>query len=330
MTRILIPLMVSTLSALSEAGDLYLTDFEEFPVGDNLWAGTEGWISNDLSSGAQGILEDFVSELPLGKTAYLGFDPPSSMLTTIARPVDYDPAAGGFPCVEFDSFLGVQDSLNGRRDQFFVSFYDISGRFLASIVFDNTGSTADMLRWQGRADGSIQSTDTGTDFIRGDQLFGLISLQILHVRIDLANNTWSAHLDGIPLFTEAPFTDPALAPLTLGSVAAEWELVSESPDFAGDNWLFVADWFVRTAPKGIEPFLIDSKSVNSAGETIITWHGDPGFDYQVEYSSDLVTWHSDLPGSSFPGIMTSGTLTFTDTALIPTRRFYRVGRSVTP
>lgn len=333
MTRawILSALLFPVLPNPLRAEDLYTTDFEAFTVGDNRWAGTEGWISDDTTSGAQGILEDFVADLPLGKTAYLGFERPASALTRVARPVDYDPAAPGNPsCIEFESFLGVQDSTNGRRDQFFISFYDISGDFLAAIVFDNTGDSAGMLRWQGMQDGSVQSAETGVPFLRGDQTFGFISLQILYARIDLENNTWSVQLDGVPLFSEAPFTDPALAPLTLGSVAAEWELGIPNRLFAGDNWLFVADWILRTVPEGAQPLTIESIARNGAGETTITWEGESGFDYQVEYSPDFSTWRDDLPGSLFPGITASGPLTFTDPQASPSQRFYRVSRSETP
>lgn len=313
-----------------EARDLYTTDFEEFPVGDNKWANTEGWLSNDTSSGAQGILQDYIPGLPFGKTAFLGFEIPSSSLTTLARTINYDPATEGVFRISFESFLGVQDSTNGQRDQFFISFYDIDGNFLAAIIFDNRGAEGLMLRGQGRADGSIQSFDTGVPFIRGDQVFNVVSLQILRVEIDLATNTWSAQLDGLPLFTDSPFTDPSFAPLTLGATAAEWELSSPLTAFAGDNWLFVADWFVRTEPQGTEPFLIDTISRNPGGGTTVSWLGEPGFDYQIFHSGDLETWSEDLPNSTFPGITASGPLSFTDPNPSGTRRFYRVERSVSP
>ncbi|MGA0846513.1 MAG: hypothetical protein ACO3RV_08235, partial [Luteolibacter sp.] len=67
------------------AGTLYSTDFEAFPVGDNQWAGNGGWLSNDNSSGAHGILQDYVSNLPLGRTAYLGYEVPASSLTQVYR-----------------------------------------------------------------------------------------------------------------------------------------------------------------------------------------------------------------------------------------------------
>lgn len=312
------------------ARDLYATEFEDFPVGDNKWANTDGWLSNDTTSGAQGILQDYLPGLPFGKTAFLGFTPPSSTLTTLARSINYDPATEGVHRLSFESYLGVQDSTNGRRDQFFISFYDIDGNFLAAIIFDNREAEGLMVRGQGRADGSIQSYATDVPFIRGDQVFDVVALQILRVEIDLATNTWSAQLDGLPLFSDAPFTDPSFAPLTLGATAAEWELTSPLTLLAGDNWLFVADWFVRTEPQGKEPFLIDTISRNPDGGTTISWTGEPGFDYQVFFSQDLKSWSGNLAGAAFTGVTSTGALTFTDSTPQTTHRFYRVERSVSP
>ena len=324
-------LIAPAFLANSPAADLYTTDFEAFPVGDNLWADTEGWVSNDTTNGVQGILQDFVTELPLGKTAFLGFDRPAGALTRVFRPVSHDPAATGLPIVEFESFLGVQDSTNSLRDLFSISFYDGGGTFLAAVVFDNTGNEAEMLRWRGLEDDSIESHPTGVPFVRGDQIFGLVALQILGVQINLAANTWSAQLDGIPLFADETFSDPALAPFTLGSTAAEWELGNPVPAFAGDNWLFVADWIVRAAPEPSEPFELQSITRNAAGQTTVTWLGEAGFDYQVLYSDDLMTWrHDDLPNSSYPGIATDGLLSFTDPDSNPDPRYYRVERVPTP
>lgn len=332
MTRFwsLCQLLLCLASGPLDAGELYSTDFEGFPVGDNLWAGTESWVSNDTTSGAQGILQDYVTNLDLGKTAYLGFETPAGPFTTVARPVNYDPAVGGFPRIEFESFLGVQDSNNGLRDRFFVSFYNIGGTFLAAIVFDNTSANGDVLRWQGLANDAPQVSNTGVPFVRGDQSFGFVALQILRAQIDLVNNTWSAQLDGIPLFSDAPFTDEALAPLTLGSVAAEWELSIPQPAFAGNNWLLVADWFVRSVPVGVEPFVIDGLTRDEAGETTLSWLGEPGFDYQVWYSDDLESWHDTLPDASFPGITLAAPLSFTDRETLPKQRYYRVVRTATP
>lgn len=306
-----------TVSALG--GTLYGTDFEAFPVGDNLWAGTEGWQSNDLTSGAQGILQDYVSNLPLGKTAYLGFNPPASAFTTVFRPVIHDPVASGIPIVEFDSFLGIQDSTNGRRDRFYISFYNAQGDFLAALLFDN------LLGKVYREDG-VARFDTGVPFQRGDPLFGFVALQVLYARIDLEENRWSASLDGIPLFDSAVFNAGSKSRV-LGAVAAEWQVPGA---VAGNNWLFVADWYVRSVPVGVEPFRISEFTRDNEGKITLGWQAQAGFDYQVWYSDDFSAWFDDLPGSAFPGITAGGQLSFTDANPPPHRRFYRVSRSVSP
>jgi len=307
--------------AMAAGGTLYGTDFEAFPVGDNQWAGTEGWQSTDLTSGAQGIVQDFVENLPLGKTAYLGFSPPASAFTSVYRHVVHDPVASEIPIVEFDSFLGIQDSTDVlKRDRFFITFYNAGGGFLAALLFDN------QLGKVYREDG-VARFDTGVPFQRGNQLFGFVALQVLNARIDLVENRWSASLDGVPLFNGAVFNAGGKNRV-LGAVAAEWQV--QNVLTAGDNWLFVADWYVRSVPVGIEPFRISSYTRDDEGQITLIWEAQAGFDYKVWHSDDLTTWLDDLPGSAFPGITAGGQLSFTDANPPPHRRFYRVSRSVSP
>lgn len=323
MKSLCIAVIIFLYAATAGGVTIYETDFEGFPVGSNQWAGTDGWQSNDTSSGAQGIVENFVTELPLGKTAYLGYNPPNKAFTTVFRKVDYDPVIAQVPVVGFDSFLGIQDSTNGRRDRFYISFYNIDGSFLASICFDNT------LERVFREDG-VGRFATGVPFVRGNQLLGFVSLQLLEVRIDLAANTWSATLDGIPLFAEAQFTATG-ATTSLGSVAAEWEVVNVAPTLeAGDNWLFVADWYVRSYPVGTVPFHIDSISRNTTGQITLIWQGQAGFDYQVLYSADGIAWHADLQNSAFMNVSSDGLISFSDQNPPPGIRLYRVRRVPTP
>lgn len=324
MLRFSLLILLSTFTgATLRAGTLYSTEFESFTPGDNQWAGNEGWQSTDNTSGAQGILVNAVQNLPLGKTAYLGYEPPAEDLTTVFKPLSYDPAIAKIPVIEFDSLLGIQDSTNARRDRFYLSFYNIDGKYLAAVCFDNT--TGRMTR-----DDGVILTDTNVPFLRGNQLLGLVTLQVLTARINLETNRWSATLDGISLFKDAPFTATGKA-RTLGASAAEWEITRTFPvRDAGNNWLFVADWNLRTAPTGTEPFAISSITRNPDGSTTLTWPGDPGFDYQIEHSTDLITWHNTLPGASFPGIQDRGPLSFTDTAASAQRKFYRARREVSP
>jgi len=311
------------LGSVADAGLIYGTDFEGFDVGNNKWAGREGWQSNDNTSGAQGIVENFVPNLPLGKTAYLGYNPPTTAFTTVSKIINYDPATTGLPIVAFDSFLGIQDSTFGARDRFYISFYNIAGDFIASICFDNTDGKI----YRETAEGRFA---TGIQFIRGNQLVGIVSLQLLDARIDLANNRWSASLDGIPLFVDAVFSAGG-GPQDLGATAAEWEIAKTSPSLApGNNWLFVADWFIRSVPVGIEPFTLSAFNRAANGAVTLAWPGQAGFDYTVEYSDDCKHWHRDLPGSAFPAIAADGTLEFGDPNPPPLRRFYRILRKPSP
>jgi hypothetical protein len=313
-------IFLSLLTTLSEAGTLYSTQFEEFTAGNNRWAGTGGWLASNTTLGVQGIMQDPVGDLPLGKAAYIGYASPSSSFTTVYRPINHNPATGGYQRVEFNSLMGIQDSTTGKRDRFYVSFYNITGDFLAAVIFDNTSGKV-------LSDDGVTVRDTGLEFLRGDQTLGVAALQILNVGIDFEKNEWEATLDSIPLFKQK-FTSTGKV-LNLGPIAAEWEIPSGSATQAGDNWLLVADWMVAAIPPG--SFAVNSFARNGSGQGVLSWPGHPGFDYQVQYSNNLASWQSDLPGAQFPAHATEGSMTFTDpTSSMPGRRYYRVLRTPTP
>jgi hypothetical protein len=301
------------LSASACGGTLYFTDFSEFPTGNNRWAGTGGWVSNDGVSGAQGIIAKPVGNLPILKAAYIGYERPSGRFTTVYRNFNHDPVASGLPIINFESLLGVQDSTNGFRDRFHVSFYNSAGNFLAAITFDNTSG------FVRRDDGSVVSS-TGIKFLVGDPLLGFAALQVLDVRIDLSANTWSAEIDGIPLFKKVPFTATG-KPRTLGAVAAEWELAATSTLGAGNNWLLVTDWLVAALPSA--PFVIKSFK-RSLNRTTLEWAGQAGFEYQVLHSTNLSDWLGSLPNSTFSP-SADGPLVFIDDGPSPSK-FYRIRR----
>ncbi len=314
-----IALLVLLLTALSEAGTLYSTRFEEFTAGNNRWSGTGNWVASNTTAGAQGISQDAVADLPLGKTGYLGYAKPNSTFTSVYRSYNQNPAVTGSSKIEFDSLLGVQDSTTTKRDRFYISVYNMSGEFLAAVVFDNTSGKV-------LSDDGVTVRDTGVEFLRGDQILGVAALQILKISIDLDTNQWEASLDAVPLFKQQ-FTATQKA-RTLGPMAVEWEIAAGAPGQAGDNWLLVADWLVASIPPG--PFKAKTFAPGS-GLGTLSWPGDGGFDYQVQYSVDLKNWKSDLPGSNFASNATKGTLTFTDPSpVLPGTRYYRVVRLPTP
>lgn len=303
---------------------IYSTDFDDFPMGDNAWAGFDGWVSNDTSSGAQAI-DDGLFSGALGKTAALGFNRPISGFTTVLRAMDYDPAVSGRSLIRFQSLFGIEDSTSltsFRRDDFFYTFYNIDGDLLASLRLSNKNSEYGIWRQDGSLlHGGLES-DTGQDFIRGE-------LHDLELLIDLAGNRWSAFLDNIPFFEDAQFNRTGL-PLTLGPVAVEWETGTGTPSGYGDNWILVADILVESvdAPVSDPPLKIDLVTRDSSGGLTIRWTAHAGFDYQVEFSDEFRTWSNTLPGSLFLDVTTDGPLTFTDSGVgMNERRFYRLVRT---
>lgn len=302
----------------AHADELYRTDFEGFPLGDDKWVGTDGWVGNSKGVGVHGIQQDVIPEGGLGKTAFLGFNKPSATFVFTAKPINYQPESTDLQIVEVETLVGIQDSsvLNPNRDSFFVSVWNSTGNYLAGVRFSNDPSSYGI--W--RNDGSANEVDTQGVFVRGE-------LHLLYMRIDLAHNRWSAELDGLELFSDATFNATA-EDVDMGFLAYEWQLTSSTTANYGDNWMLVADLVVRSVGRGSEPFVI-SGFERSGGESIVTWPAENGFDYQVEYSSDALTWHSDLPGSSFPGITSDQSLEFTDPTADPLR-LYRVLRTDTP
>jgi hypothetical protein len=319
--RILSSILTSvTLAVLSAEGALlYRTDFENFVSGDNKWAGTDGWIATNKTLGVQGIDQDVIAGGGLGKTAFIGFNQPDANLVVVLRAFKYSPKLGDLPLVRVETIIGIQDSstLHPARDSFFVSIYNSSLEYLAGIRFDNRPNTYGI--W--RADGANDDHDTGVIFYRGE-------LHLLSFVINLPANLWSAELDGIPLFENAPFTATARA-VDFGYLAYEWQLGATAATGYGDNWMLVADTVVRSAPLGIEPFKISS-FLHSATATTLTWPGQKGFDYQIEYSDNLSVWRRDLPSMAFPSIIVDQPLTFQDATSGLPRRFYRVLRTETP
>lgn len=293
---------------------LYSTDFEEFTAGPDQWAGVNGWIGTSTGVGAHGIDQDMLPGL--GKTAFLGYQKPKSLIVTVFRPVLYNPATNHTPVIEFETLMGIQDSTNAYRDSFFFTFYNSAGDLLAAIRLDNSTLTYGI--W--RLDGAAQH-DTGIDFVRSE-------LHLLYASINFTNNTWSADLDGIPLFTNATF-NATTQTLDVGYIAAEWQLSASSTNQAGNNWMLVADWAVRALPDGNTPFAIEETGRTEAGAPYMNWTGLRGFDYGVEYSEDLLAWQTNLANRTFTNILTTTPLTFTDDTNI-VRRFYRIQRSFAP
>ena len=305
---------------------LYDTDFDNFPAGANNWSGNDGWISNDTTSGAQAIDENVLPSLL--KTATLGFAQPTSRFTFVALDLEYDHIASDKPVVEIDTLIGIEDSTNDRRDDFYFSIYNADGDRLASIRFDNESPDTPNSQFGIWRVSNTNQFDTLFDFTLGE-LFNLVAT------VDLEKNVWSASIDEIPIFENAQFSNMD-APLDFGFLAFEWELASLIPYNYGDNFLLVADLSIQSVDKNSHlPSSINRIEVthqfDSLGGISLNWQTAVGWTDQVEYSNDLVTWFADLPGSTFKNLVSPGGITFfyaNDPA--EAYRFYRVRRTRTP
>ena len=218
---------------------LYDTDFDNFPAGANNWSGNDGWISNDITSGAQAIDENVLPSLL--KTATLGFAQPTSRFTFIALDLEYDHIASDKPVVEIDTLIGIEDSTNDRRDDFYFSIYNADGDRLASIRFDNESPDTPNSQFGIWRVSDTNQFDTLFDFTLGE-LFNLVAT------VDLEENVWSASIDEIPIFENAQFSNTN-TPLDFGFLAFEWELASLAPYNYGDNFLLVADLSIQSVDK---------------------------------------------------------------------------------
>lgn len=316
LSRMTLAFLAPVMLGTSEAEILYSTDFDSFPTGNNAWAGFDDWLSNDTSSGAQAI-DDGLFSGALGKTAALGFNQPISALTAVYRPINYDPAVGGNPLLEFQFLIGIEDSTsftNFRRDDFFISFYNIGGALLAAIRISNRDAQFGFWRRDGNPQAGGTETDTGQEFIHGE-------LHNLSGQINLETNQWTVALDGVPLFGNVTFNGTGIA-RTLGPIAVEWQVAAGNPIAFGDNWILVGDVRVETVEDPPPAIALDS-IVHSTGNITLSWQAHPGFDYLVEYSTDLASWHSDLPNASKPAPASQQTFQFTDPSA-PAQRYYRI------
>lgn len=318
----------SILAIHAGAGVLYETDFENFTPGADMLAGTDGWVSTLNGQSLHGIDDNIISGL--GNSAYLGFFPPTfppqsqTRTVSIFRPLNFDPVGGGKPLVEFEALIGIADSQDDPEtnfineslfeDRFLISVYNTDFALLASIIYDNRSNTYGLYRNNGG-----QSIDTSFEFIIEEP-------QFLFFSIDFENNTWSASLDGVPIFTDAIFNNTGLN-RDLGTIAAEWNLTSRANP--GDNWMLIDDWYVaaksRAMPTLTEPFTISKVERTADNKVELTYPADQGCTYHVEYSTDLKTW-TELPDSPVSASESDPVAKHTDAAPTDQDRYYRILR----
>jgi hypothetical protein len=325
MLRFACALIVCSLHGLSNtsAKDLYHTDFENFTVGDDQLAGTDGWLSDTSNNGlgVHGIDEDIVTGL--GKTAFLGpsegTNRPNTSVVSVFRQFGYNPVTANTPVIQLEVLFGIEYSSNLRHDQFLISLFNSAGGTLGSIGFQNRNTGTNSIF---RLDNNGATEILDLNYINGE-------LNLLFVEMDYANSTWSASLNGLDLFVGSPFNPGGLA-LDLGFTAAQWRIPSGFVNLAGDNWMLIADWTVRAIPPGQDPFALSAGGINELNQSFVSWLEEPGFSYKVEYAEGSMVWTNGLPSAQYIGV-SSNQVTYTDlSAGAISNRHYRVIRSVTP
>lgn len=295
--------------AAEQVVTLYETAFEGFAVGDDTLVGTDGWLGDNIGEAVHGIDENILPGI--GKSAFLGFNPPSDSFVRVFRPVDYDPVAEATPVIEFFALVGIQESGTGSRDVFYVTVLNSAGQALAGIRLRSTAFGVEVSRYDG----------AGFFVIVGGFAHGL--LEPMFLTIDYAANTWSASWAGVGLFLDAPFTSRNGIARDLGSFAAEWQLAN--PLSPGDNWMLIDEWTIeaRGPAPPVVPGLV-AVARDGDGTVTLEWTAVAGLAYQVEYSDDLATWSADLPGSGITPAV-DGPVTFVDASAAGAKnRWFRI------
>lgn len=291
---------------------LYETDFSDFATGDDRLVGTDGWLGTNEGQAVHGTIAGTFEDGNIAGT--LGFDIPlfegTDNVVSIWRPINVDPVAND-TLIRFSSDMAIIDSDNDLYDSFYFSVFNQDADLLAAVVFDNTIDSEGIWRYDGTEGGF---TDTGAPFTI-DQVYDF------SFTIDYANNLWSATLDDLSLFEDAPFTE-STATKDLGDVSAEWEVTD--PDNAGTNWLYFDNWKVseidRETTETITPTIVRGPNKKAR----LNWTAAAGETFQVEYSDDLQTWKQDLADSAITVEGENGARYVDESATTVNVRYYRV------
>ncbi|MGI9240121.1 MAG: hypothetical protein ACR2RV_04940 [Verrucomicrobiales bacterium] len=324
--------MAILCAADAHAGVIYEADFEIFTPGADELAGTDGWVATINGQSLHGIDDEIIPGL--GKSAYLGFYPPTDPRTqtiSVFRPLNFDPIGTGNPIVEFEAIIAIAQSQDDPdtnlsdesmlEDRFLLSIYNTSFELLAAIIYDTRTNTYGLHRNNGG-----QSIDTNFEFIIEEP-------QFLFFSIDFENNTWSATLDGAPIFTDAIFNNNGRT-RDLGTIAAEWNITSRNQfrpgEFIpGNNWMLFDDWFVaaksRDSAPPTEPFAVSKVVHTSDNQVELTYPADQGCTYRIQYSTNLSTW-TELPSSPVIAEESNPVATHIDPAPSGPARYYRILR----
>ena len=288
--------------SVTRADTLYATDFSNFLIGADLLAGTDGWVGSNLGQGVHGTVGN--TDPSIGTAGFIGRASPASTAVLVYRRTPFTPSAQNGTEVRFSTKLMLNKSTSGDDDFFNIVVYNQDSEILSSLAFNMFNKTI------------RRRTDSGYETLGTE--FEFATLFELAFTIDFAGNTWTATMDGAPLFEDAPFA-PARITLNLNEVGAAW--IIYDPDNPGNNWMMFDDWRVEVR----RPLRIDSVTMAPGGAVNLRWRVSPGRDYKVQSSDDGETWSDDLPQSSFSAGSGDRVFEYSDTTNGGARqRIYRV------
>jgi hypothetical protein len=290
----------------------YFTDFESFTFGSPI-VGTAGWtgLVADLTghpsaagSGGNGIMSGVFPGL--GQQGYVG----QTLLAGTNCYLDIWKSAviTNASTVTFSARLEVVDSTTTFYDQFVFQAYNPNADWLWALNFDNRYFPGRIYFASGTNDWVYQ----GTNFNTG-QAYNLV------VTMDLANNRWSATLDGTVLVSPTNMVDPGVA-LNFDSVDLIWDGTYDyfNSGSYGNNYLVVDNYLVSSVPT---PPALAVLTALPAGPLTLRLTGPNGYKFAILGSTNL---QSGAWTALATNVVSGGSFDFTDPgAATLNTRFYR-------
>lgn len=279
--------LLAQIGTLAQSTVLYSTGFE---AGEGFnrnftLAQQQGWVSE--GSGGNGLLlEAFPG---MGQQAYIGFHPPTNMtdFTSVWKPLPVAPLPAGQKVVRFSVAMQIVRSTAGGDDAFRWSAYSAAGSRLFSLDFDTKTTNIDFIS----SDGKFHSTSYTFDF---DGIYDLV------IWMNFQNNHWTALLNDRVIVNSETIT-PTASDLTLGDIDAVWLITNMNG--IGNNYMLFDDYRIAAEALASIPGTLEPVNVDAARNFNFVVHGEKGFKYSIDVTSDFMEWFSlgtyDNPNGTF-------------------------------
>lgn len=266
---------------------LYSTGFEASEGFDRQFtlAQQQGWVSE--GTGGNGLLLDAFEGM--GQQAYVGFHPPTDTndFTSVWKPLTVNPLPSGQKVVRFSVTMQIVQSTAGGDDAFRWSVYSAGGIRLFSLDFDAATTNIDYIL----SDGQFRSTGFTFDF---QGTYDLV------IWMNFQNNHWTALLNDIVIVNSETIA-PNAADLTLGDVDAVWLITNMQG--IGNNYMLFDNYRISAEALASIPSVLEPIGVDAQKNFEFLIHGEKGFRYSVEVTSDFNEWFSlgtyDNPNGAF-------------------------------